>query len=1423
MRKWLSLILLFIPMIVLGQASYDVINVNYKADNLNFNTGNGSKFFNLVLTGNVNTSGLNGGSLGMEVIFNICQDNVGGHTFNWPPNVINPPPINSAALACTATRFVNIGNFQWTNTGNANGTGAGTPAAGSPPQTQVNDPGNPGHFGGTPCENFPSLSVGPINADCDWHSKGPNPLIDITRYGARSCNQSVAPCAAGITASINSGSNQATLSSASTFVNGDGVVIFGAGAATTMTAPTGLAVTNVLAQAGTGTGQTVAGATTGSTTRCYKIIARGTGGGFSAASSEVCNTTGQTSLGTVIVNISSCTRAQTLVTCTTSSATPLNVNNVNSNVGGEVYIGGSPSDSSFRGWRQVAAVSDSTHFTFVDSIVNTVNGASTSETGGTAQFFVANHLTWTAVTNAWLYYIYEGSSGAETLIGVSRPQGISAGVTDTTFDDFGPTMMANYVFPAWIPTTPPVSAANDNLSTTITSGAGTTTVTLAANAGATVSGAGIRLDAGPALVAAAAVASLSGPLFIPVSANPFVINNYCDLSPYTLSVIQSGQLFLHETLSMRGAGLRWMGDRGTGVGPQSGAAGGWGAYPQIVVAEAVPGMYVNSAGFSVDGISFQTGVTNGALQMLADWAGAFNASLIDTGFAPGTTTADLMGFGLIFRGASGFVWDKGGWGTGNSDHTDSHNAGFYCSGCGDITLRKMYTTGRGMIFKGSPAGTGALRIEEVHYNGGGTPIVSTLGTAQVSLGQPGAQLQMDTIGHPCLAAFGGTLTVYDNNCAPSGYTFISPSVTGVVQFAAGGISVPAVPGSGLTVSPGISLTTQLLPTLSSFDAVQSMIYNVTGPGGISVGLGDSIFANGLIPAPPTCSVSAGGSLALGTYVFGVQPVYWNGLEGTPSAASAGCTTTTGNQTITVNWTTLPSGNPVGYNIYTGGPAGGGTCAACTNPFPPTVTQMVWSSGIAGAPAQNLVPLGGPSSFLPNAKGVAAPEYTLANSTGNATGITSENSAYDNFNRANGAIGSNWTVKVGGVNVSSNVAVGTTSANAVAWNQANFSSFAQFAKITLVTLNGTTDLNGPMVFSQPGANSDYECVENTTTITIQQVLNGSATTVATSASGGSAGDVLLLVATVNPSGTQPTTTLTCYRNGTQILTGTSTTFTSGGAGFRLNGSVATVDNWSGGNLHTVAQLDTEQEWPSAQHFTGPVTIGPISTGAAPLTATGISSDGSNLILGNGTGILATNGTSGITSPPPPVAQPNLGWKACWYGAVFCQGVAAFTEVHLNTGGGWISLFTASPANNATASAPDGNAKVSLGTDGSVRASRYIISGGAAPTCTVTGAGTGATCTLSSFSTDNSGAMQINSGTAPGSSGTWTLTFSAGFPNAAFCTVGPGSGGTVLNPRATVFDNTNGTLGVHSGVWDNNAVAINASQAITFIISYICGGH
>jgi hypothetical protein len=60
-------------------------------------------------------------------------------------------------------------------------------------------------------------------------------------------------------------------------------------------------------------------------------------------------------------------------------------------------------------------------------------------------------------------------------------------------------------------------------------------------------------------------------------------------------------------------------------------------------------------------------------------------------------------------------------------------------------------------------------------------------------------------------------------------------------------------------------------------------------------------------------------------------------------------------------------------------------------------------------------------------------------------------------------------------------------------------------------------------------------------------------------------------------------LTCYKNGAVALTFTDTQITSGAPGLSISGSVATLKNWSGGNLRPLAHLDTEQDWTKTQHW------------------------------------------------------------------------------------------------------------------------------------------------------------------------------------------------------------------------------------------------
>lgn len=1101
---------------------------------------------------------------------------------------------------------------------------AGTAAAGGIPiQTQVN---NANIIAGTPCESFGNLTLGPENVDCDLHSKGPNPNVDIMRFGARTCQSGNAPCASGITASINNGSTSATVSTSSCpgqagsvcFVNGDGVVIYGAGASQSLTTPTGLTVTNVLAVAGTGTG-IINSSATGSTTRCYKIIARDTGGGFTPASSEVCNTTGQATLGAVTINLTSCFRSVVTVTCTTASATPLLVGGGGSQLG-EVYIGGGQGtiDNSFRGFYEVQTATDSTHFTVVNNTISTLNGALTSTAGGTATFYVANHLTWNAVTGAWLYYIYGGASGAETLIGISRPNQTVAGNLDTTFDDFGPILMASYIFPPWIPITPPTVGQNDNLSTTIVSGAGTTTLTLANAAGATVAGAGIRIDAGVAIAKAATLAGPFAPIYIPNDPSqiglPFVVNNFCDLRATKVAIYQSGSLFLNETLAIGFNAapigtVKWTGTQNTASNGIAGSSGGGAA--DVAIKEAVPGVYDGGGNnVFVDGVSFHSVATNGALVFLVDGAaGAFNTQIANSSFTSSLNTGDLMGFGLYLRFESDTYIDKSAFSDGNSLDGTSHNSPLFCSACGAIHILSSSAAHRGYIVSGNP-GSGPVTVDNTHYNGGGTPLLATTGNGYfVYLGHG---LVMDTVGHQCLANLTGKTIVNNDTCNPSGYPpFNGPPITGPVQFSNG--------GNGLFNFENSLLTNQITSGQRFSDGTPDVSQAFLGPGSMSVGSQDSVVVSNAIQPAPTCVVSAGGSIAVGTYIFLVVPFWQGNTEGAASAVSAPCATTTGNQTLTVSWAVAP-GNPTGYRIYAGSPGTGlgfQTGAGLVNG-----TSFVFTSLVSGFILSPTVSLGGPTMLMPGVQGVAAPAYVTSASGGFASTSTApvltanrstaspdasgtiivstyQNTAYDNFNRANGAIGSNWTVNLGGFNVSSNTVIGTAGTNDAFWSATPlFSNSGQFAQTTITTLNGANDLVGPAVFVQPSGDNLYSCFESTTNIFIQvRTQGGGVTNLATSASTGAPGDVLRLEATVSGA----TTTLKCFRNAALILGPvTNAQFTSGSPGIFQSGTVATQDNWSGGNLHPIAQLDTEQDWTQPQHFTQPVTIGPTNPVPGALT-------------------------------------------------------------------------------------------------------------------------------------------------------------------------------------------------------------------------------
>jgi len=1065
------------------------------------------------------------------------------------------------------------------------------------------------------------------NFDADVCFKGPNPVVCVTRYGVRALASGSTPATTGITASMNSGSTTATVSTSTCsgqtgsvcFQNGDGVVIYGAGATHSMTTPGAPTVTPSVARVMTGTGDVVNGPS-GSTTYNYQIIARDKNGGLTAASAVGSTTTGAASLGSQSVGITSSSRASDVVTVVTSAAHSLPIGCTGSSGGASacpmIYINGT-SDNSFGGWYTVSSVADNTHFTFTSGL-DTRNGATTSSTGGTVFWFNCNHLTWTAVTGAWQYYIYGRTGASLTLIGVSRP---SDTITDLTFDDFGSPMMDNVSLPPYVPSTPPSVATSDHLATTIVSGAGTTTLTLANSAGTTVSGATIRFDNGPTLLVAAQAAgfggSNQGTMYIPVPTNggSYVVNSFTDLTAYNPTVVAPGGLYLNETVRI-GSGSKWHGEpfQQRGSGPQFTFKG----EPVITVGTANPGMYLtNGNTTAISDFFFSSAVSNGALLLVVD--GGFNHNFDSLAFQTGVTSADYMGVGLLMRGTSGNApysnhFKRVTFSGASQPSGVTATPLFFCNQCNSTEIEEIFLFHRGILFRPDTSG-GAIVINWAYEQGGSTPFLTVTGIN--SAGNAGGNLDinhisLDTMPHPTL--------VY----LPSVGTY-SPAVRNF------GDIPPSSGVSGVTgnrISSGVSgLSGQNRDTpfgsLASGGAIdtvfQPSLAAVLGPytsqplnSALQIGNSFPAFINGDVMAAPTCSVSSGGSFPVGTFAFKIVPVWAGGALGNPSPASASCTTSSGNQTVTINWT-ADVGNPKGYDLYTNnrleGQNGTGNCS--TNPQY-TGTSVVLTSdlncGNSNAPPS--IPAGGPTMMMPGAQGMATPSIniggggviapssagfaatrtqTLPDVTGYIPVTSYVNSAYDNATRANGAIGSNWAVINNGINISSNNFVGTNASNDVAYWSASPFSNVQFSQVTITALNGTTDFPGVAVLlSGTGASTQgYECIEDTTNIFIQKVSGTTNTTLTSAASSGATGDILRLE--VAPGGA-----LTCYKNGVSTLTTTDTTYTSGAPGLFLFGTVATSKNWSGGNLHPITQLDSEQDWTKTQHFAQGIALGGASS-------------------------------------------------------------------------------------------------------------------------------------------------------------------------------------------------------------------------------------
>ena len=172
---------------------------------------------------------------------------------------------------------------------------------------------------------------------------------------------------------------------------------------------------------------------------------------------------------------------------------------------------------------------------------------------------------------------------------------------------------------------------------------------------------------------------------------------------------------------------------------------------------------------------------------------------------------------------------------------------------------------------------------------------------------------------------------------------------------------------------------------------------------------------------------------------------------------------------------------------------------------------------------------------------------------------------DDFNRANGAIGANWTALTGSASVSSNAMVVGSASTQVIW-ASECATADQFAQVTLAA--PTTSANGVVVRCDGTLNNQYMARRALGSVELFKFVGGATTSLGSVAGTYPAGTVLRLEAAG--------AAIRLLVDGSPIIAVTDTDLTAGRrVGIRNTASTTggTYDNFSGGDLPPPAQTVT----------------------------------------------------------------------------------------------------------------------------------------------------------------------------------------------------------------------------------------------------------
>lgn len=801
------------------------------------------------------------------------------------------------------------------------------------------------------------------NFDADVHAKGPNPWFDIARYGGYFSALPVPQTTGG----INAGAAALTLASAQDFANGQGIVVWGAGALPAIAAPPQPAVTPI-------------GILNGSTTYNYKVIAEDYFGGLTAASAAGTTTTGAAALGVNTVTLTQAARASGVTTYTTSVAH-------NFQAGQSVDICGFGGGTgcpgtfinSFNGVKVIVSTPTGTTFT-----VNDGNQLDATDTSGTpfAQVAACNKLTFSSFsgTGTLRYWIYRSvGAGAYSLVGVA------VGL-DPFFIDCNQIVTGA---PGYVPSTPPAAAQAGYLATTISSGGGTTSLTLANAATTTVSSATVLHDNTPALRAAmqAAFNVSGGTVYIPAAPQsggntvfwPFnstldMTTGFTNANGVPSRILSNAFVTLNQpwvlrsSLEIEGLPKKTSSFLYTPAASFSGSA-----HPIFYIGHGggstiqFKRILVGASNVQQTGI-FSDGYTDG---------GGSAGVLMDDSEVGGTSRTSRP---IVIKGGFDYFFRRG--------NCDAGGSGFPVNPCLEFTDASSAVTGANpaqvpgrVLFDGMYFAGGAIQVDDIpNSNLSGATNYQFRGTLYESGGAPFLRLNLPNLGFA--DGYNFTDVAGADEVAGVGTPFIDASFSGLrgISWKAGALSNSLQPLLIGTNNIGLNATTLSVDHAGTTVLGNASWFNI-GEGSAELnGEVFSTFNSGRMiyqlgtPAAPSVAVSSGGSVPLGTISYTITAVDADGKE-TLLGPAASATVTSGNQTVTVTAPALPLG-AAGWFVYRNGARGNISSVSgnCNTAIPAAITQWVDTFGFGcGQSAPSIASAG--SSIL-SSSGISTYHFNL---------------------------------------------------------------------------------------------------------------------------------------------------------------------------------------------------------------------------------------------------------------------------------------------------------------------------------------------------------------------------------------------------------------------------------------------------------------